>query len=519
MEEVCLKIISCRLENFASYKFLDFNFENQGLTLIQGATGSGKSTLCDAIPWVLFGRTAKDGSVDEVLSWGIEEITKGRVTIVLQEAFYIVITRTRGHRAKDNDLVFYNIACGVRSPETRGKDLNDTQKLINNLLGIDSALYLSGAYFHEFSQTAQFFITTAKNRRAICEQLVDLSLAKNLQTKLSEEKKVLTKTAESYGQKVQLYADRIQQLSKPNDYQKKSDNFEQDKMALESKIGAEIIKLTKQVKLKDYFINASSELNQVSIVLGKEVCPECGSKKNSHQHLKLAEMKFELTQEMRENDSVKEKIEQLQQRLKIESAKENIYGELIKKQERDLKEAEEKFNQFEDLQDLAELQLDDVEQLLDVVNDLRGVTIKNTIQQLEDKTNQLLSNHFDAEIKVLFEVADADKLDVTIMKDGNVCSYSQLSKGQRQLLKLTFGVSVMRVVQNHSGVSFNAIFLDESMDGMDDNFKLKTFRLLQELEKEYESVFVVEHNEAFKSMFSNKYTVELVNGASVIEQT
>jgi len=59
-----VKILSCVLENFASYERLEFDFSPQGLTLIEGPTGSGKSTLCDAIPWILFGRTAKDGALD-----------------------------------------------------------------------------------------------------------------------------------------------------------------------------------------------------------------------------------------------------------------------------------------------------------------------------------------------------------------------------------------------------------------------------------------------------------------------
>jgi ABC-type lipoprotein export system ATPase subunit len=95
--------------NFGSYKHLEFDFNSNGLTLISGPTGSGKSTLCDIVPWILFGRTSKGGAVDEVRSWDAEEATTG--TLMLHG---ISITRSR----KPNDLTIDG---------RRGKDLNDTQ--------------------------------------------------------------------------------------------------------------------------------------------------------------------------------------------------------------------------------------------------------------------------------------------------------------------------------------------------------------------------------------------------------
>lgn len=508
-----MRVISCNIQNFASYKSLEFNFENQGLTLIQGATGSGKSTLCDAIPWVLFGRTAKDGAVDEVLSWPGDQVTRGELLVETLPGVIVRITRVRGE--KSNDL-YMEDAMAYTTP-TRGKDLADTQRLINLRLSIDSALYLSGSYFHEFSQTAQFFTTTAKNRRAICEQLVDLSLAKNLQTKLAEQKKELATIHETNANDIRLYSSMIQNLSKPNEYKKKADSFETDKAAKIVSLKADIAKLD-SIKSDAYFAEANRELQQAEKALGTDRCLECGSKKHSDQHSKLEAMFSDLRQEVRENDRNKEKLTQLKVELKKTEAAENIYNELLVKTSIELDKVRKQLDTAKELQHNTTISMSDIELLFEVVDDLRGVSIKNTIQQLESQTNILLSKHFDAEIKVLFDVVDADKLDVTILKDGNLCSYSQLSKGQRQILKLCFAVSVMRTVSNRHGIQFNCAFFDESMDGMDDNFKVKTYRLLEELALEYESIFVVEHNEALKSLFNSKYTVELVNGSSVIEK-
>ena len=173
-----MRLISASLENFASYKTLDFDFTNKGLVLIQGPNGAGKSTLCDVIPWILFGRTAKNGPVDDILPWSGETPTKGTLRLE-HNGQEITVSRCR----KPNDLYI--------NQDTRGKDIPDTQRLINRLLGLDVDYFLSAAYFHEFSQTSTFFTTTPKVRRLISEQLVDLTLAKSLQTKVATEKKVI----------------------------------------------------------------------------------------------------------------------------------------------------------------------------------------------------------------------------------------------------------------------------------------------------------------------------------------
>lgn len=201
-----MKVLSCSLQNFASYESLEFNFNDQGLCLIEGPTGSGKSTLCDAIPWVLFGRTAKGGTVNEVLSWPGDKLTSAELLLSTGETIY----RSRGPKAGDNDCLILSL----KGDPIRGKDLQDTQKLINNLLGFDYDLYLSAVYFHEFSQTAQFFTTTAKNRRAICEQIVDLSLAKRLQLATSESKKIISKEIDKIDNKIITLTSNIAQLNR-----------------------------------------------------------------------------------------------------------------------------------------------------------------------------------------------------------------------------------------------------------------------------------------------------------------
>lgn len=508
MEKSSLQLISCHLQNFASYREVSFDFRNQGLTLIQGATGAGKSTLCDAVPWCLFGRTSKDGAVDEVVSWNANSTTCGSITVDINGS-HILIVRTR----KPNDLYY------CTSPDLtprRGKDLNDTQKLINNLLGIDSSLYLSGAYFHEFSQTAQFFTTTAKNRRAICEQLVDLSLAKNLQLKLAEQKKEISTKIQKHEQSIQSYGEKIQYLARQNDFHEKSKNFEANKAEAIGSLVSLIQSTEAKIKSDEYFAEWSREIIQATKAIGKSICSECGGPKNSQAHSNISHMRHEFELESRDSARLKVNLEGYQRALKKEQASENIYRDLIEKMALESTSIKEAYSKLKLELKEFNIELEDVELLSDIIVDFRGFIIKNTISNLEGHTNQLLEKHFDAEIRVLFDIEEADKLDVTIFKDGNQCVYTQLSKGQRQLLKLCFGVAVMSTISNRHGINFNAIFFDEALSGLDDTMKNKAFGLFKTLGLQYESIFVIDHSIEFKTLFDRQYTVQLINGSSVI---
>lgn len=475
-----MKVISCSLQNFASYKSLEFNFNDQGLCLIEGSTGSGKSTLCDAIPWILFGKTAKNGSVDEIISWPGTEVTIG--TVYFEDG--LEITRSRGSKAKDNDLSFCRENdTGTVSPK-RGKDLQDTQKLINNLLGIDSDLYLAGAYFHEFSQTAQFFNTTAKNRRMLCEQIGDLSLAQKLQIGISENKKLNFKELGEIDNCINIHKSNINLLNK----MQTAESTKFDAWETEHKKTVEYI-------VKRYH---TFEAGRKKVISNK--CGACGTILSEpkelidHSQNPYKERVDELNEEVNpHSSSVKDFSKEIHSKNKILESTKHIYDNLL-------------------------LKINDLEMLESIIQDFRGIIVRNAITQLENNTNDLLTRHFDAEIKVEFSAQDADKLEVSIQKDGNICAYTQLSKGQRQLLKLCFGVSVMKAVANQHGVKFHQIWFDESTDGCDENVKLKALKLFEELALEYESVFLVEHNETVKAMVNNKYTVELVSGNSVICQ-
>lgn len=573
-----MKILRAKIYNFASYKELIFEFTNQRLTLISGPTGSGKSTLCDIIPWVLFGRTAKNGAVDEIRSWGEADATDG--TLEFQHgSHYYYVRRIRGEKVND---LYYGFLTDYGAKGTRGKDLNDTQKQINQLIGIDVETYLMGSYYHEFSQVASFFATTAKVRRGITEQLADLILAKNLQEKSSAYNKEIKKELLDLKQEIALQNNTLQHLQKQyeteenrleewyskqrqqleelesnaKNYDRKklqvleelfyeSSLHEQEQTRLKEITQSDIQACTTKLKTDAYYLEAKADLMLKMIALKHDKCSECGAAKNTDQVMLLDKRVYQLTRDEEENIKTRRRLIDLGIVLNKTAKPSNPYTKLIQQEKErkntyleQIEELKKKENPYVKSQESAsevikaqqlntkstellinELSVEqaDIELLNTTLDAFRGAIIARTIDYLQDSTNKLLNNHFDAEIRVLFSVVDADKLDVGITKDGHTCTYTQLSKGQRQLLKLCFGVSVMKAVSNHNGVNFNCLWFDESVEGMDDSMRIKSFGLLEALAIDYDSIFVVDHSEAFKSQFNNRYDISMINGNSIVE--
>ena len=471
------------VENFGSYECVEFPVGEQGLCLIQGATGSGKSTLCDIIPWILFGRTAKGGAVDEVLSWPGKKVTQG--TAIFDDGTNIA--RKRGPKAKDNDLYYYMFdeESAVAGDLIRGKDLSDTQRLINELLDMEYELYMAGSYYHEFSQTAQFFTTSAKNRRALCEQLTDLSLATKLQPKLIEKYKFYDSMRRQLESDQRSAESKIEVLQKMQQLEHtKSDNWNLE-----------------HARKMDYLLKKVEEFElKATQTPSDNKCRSCGQSL-PHNH----------TPQKRQDNPYIEQLASLETEVNPHTGGVKDYTDEIRNWKIEL------LSISEQLQNL-ELEVGNIETLQDCVAAYRAQSIVDSTYILQNSTNKILSEYFDAEIKVSFSVEDADKLDITIHKDGNVCSYTQLSKGQRCLLKLAFSVSVMKAIKDYHSVDLNCAFFDEALDGLSEELKVKAYRLFETLIQDYGSVFVVEHSTELKAMFPNSYKVELINGESFIEK-
>jgi len=517
-----MRIHSCEIENFVSYRRLKFDFDDNGLVLIHGSTGSGKSTLCDVLPWILFGITAKDGAVDEVIAWNKDGPTVG--SICLEWAGNeLVIFRSRGGSKSD---LYYRLNGSL---PIRGKDINDTQLKINAIINSNSSTFLASTYYNENSISARFFTATAKQRRQLFENIVDLNLIKTITTNLTESKHTISQNLIKLINSEEKYDVLIRQSE--SDIK----NLTQLKLKFEqtskSKIQEDILKLKQSIE--DYIQNLkivqtqlndnktqSEVIQQDLAILSKEKCKSCGNPIKNSKSVDLQDKYNILYKERTKLASTKDYIEEhislsKEQIIELETrSEENPYIQLIEdKTNQWNKHIQEQKNITQQAHLLSD-KLNDLTDLENILIEARKTQINNTVSNIEAKVNQYLSEYFDSEFVVSFDIKASDKIDVVINKDANNCSFNQLSKGQKQIFKLCFGIAVMEVLHNTKFTSLNIAFFDEALDGMDDDFKSKAFNLFNSLQDVYQSIYIVEHSADFKTKFTTKYNVTITNGES-----
>lgn len=534
-----MKILSFSISNFGSYRKLSFDVADNGLCLIYGPTGSGKSTFQDAPCWVLYGVTAKDGSVDEIKSWQGTGATKGIVELELENGA-ITVVRTRG-TSHQNDLYFTEINDKI----VRGKDITETQVLLEKRIGVKKDVYIAGCYFHEFSSSGSFFTDKAKDRRALFERIASLELMKtitdNAVIKIKELKKsyefeeIKLSNAKSRASvlKNELNSTSINakqwnsmQVAKIVEYTRKYKEFDRIKSAKIADLTALAEKHdAEQIEMRLAAVEKMQILKKQLAVSSIAKCVTCGrsdADSNTgvieYQIKQLTNIKAQsnpytgmLDQATKQDNHYGEQIAQA-------SAEQNPLSSEFNRLEAKVNEIISQIHRTEVILDRIDQEKDDLELVRDIAVGVRGQILEDSVKQIQMTTNEYLNTYFEAEIKVDFKLEKTDDLKVSIQKSGYDCVYSQLSKGQRGLLKLCFAVAIMKATSERAGVHFEQLFFDESLDGLDADMKIKAFSLFKGLNIDHKSIYLIDHASEFQNMFEKKYQVKLVGDLSEIEE-
>lgn len=509
-----MKLHKCKVTNFGSYKELEFDFPSVGLGLISGPTGSGKSTFQDIVSWILFGVTPKGGTVDEVRSWQSDEPTKGHLILETWSGETISVCRIRG-KPNENDLFFTNE--NKLCASSRGKDLQDTQKLLNEKLGVTEEVYNIATCYNEFSLIGGFFRLNKAKRKEVFETIASLEFPKKLgekaQVKKAEVKKelqVLESKLKESEYKYNYNQSQIQEITELRD------GYHRFKVINLAKLEAKLSSIPDRDKVDLDYRNIRHQKKLLQ--MQKSECDKCGQSIKNSELIELMKRESEILKRMSSidmieanNEAIHRKLDELKFETNPYESQLNNKVKLILPFKQDVEDLSKEVNQFK-------TELLSLEQLSDLTVKLRAELLRKSVSTIQNETNRYLETYFDSEIKVTFSVTNNDNIDIVIQKNEYECSYTQLSKGQRGLLKLCFSISVMEVVANRVGQHFSTLLFDESLDGLDTELKIKAFALFQELSKSHESILVIDHCNELKEMFDKRYEVELVNDHSVIHE-
>jgi DNA repair exonuclease SbcCD ATPase subunit len=252
-----LNLKTLTIRNFRSYGDYDTVVNLYGLGpvfimgLIEGTNlscGAGKSSIADAITWVLFGRLpSKDKPADNV----INHFTGCNCVVKIETIEGYTITRTRGVNGH-NDLFIHH---------PNGTDVSDStnqnaQQHLNKLFGLDYEIFSASVFFAQFGKP--FLELPDTKRKKMLERLLGLTkfdfyaeVAKEkCQTVELDQTKYVTETA-SYEQEVLRLSKTIESN---NDEQS---NFEKTRKNRITKYHDDILLIDKQFETK---IKSTQEL-------------------------------------------------------------------------------------------------------------------------------------------------------------------------------------------------------------------------------------------------------------------
>lgn len=175
---------SIQAKNFLSWESLKFNIES-GVTLIQGYNhdddtpeGSGKSAILNALSWCIYGKLPKEANIDDV-------IREGQKSCEVQIEFgHDFIVRTR----KPNDLFILKFD-GTEHKIIKGKDAKETQKMIEDLVGLSFEAFCQSIYFAQ-NNPKKFITSNQEEKGKILSEVQDLEIFDNARKEVLELQKI-----------------------------------------------------------------------------------------------------------------------------------------------------------------------------------------------------------------------------------------------------------------------------------------------------------------------------------------
>ncbi len=201
------------LHNFFSYHWASLDFSGLHTACICGENGAGKSSLLEAISWVVWGKS-RASSEDDIIRIGETEAWVDFVFQCQEQIFRI----KRSHRRGQSSSLEFQIetAQGFRSITAKG--LRATQQQIIEQLKLDYETFLSSAYLRQ-GRADEFMVKKPAQRKQVLVDLLKLdhydqlsAQAKEIASQAKAESKLLQESVERLEETLAASADLGAQL-------------------------------------------------------------------------------------------------------------------------------------------------------------------------------------------------------------------------------------------------------------------------------------------------------------------
>ena len=168
------------LKNFLSYHEASLNFRGLHTACICGSNGAGKSSLLEAITWVVWGKT-RAATEDDVIHNGAKNVRVDFDFICNNQTYRVIRSRPYGRSGSLEFQVATN--SGFRSLTAKG--IKATQNEIIACLKLDYDTFINSAYLRQ-GRADEFMLRRPSDRKQVLADLLKLDRYEELASKAKD---------------------------------------------------------------------------------------------------------------------------------------------------------------------------------------------------------------------------------------------------------------------------------------------------------------------------------------------
>ncbi|MFB2978421.1 exonuclease subunit SbcC [Microseira sp. BLCC-F43] len=156
------------LKNFLSYRKATLDFSGLHTACICGSNGAGKSSLLEAITWVIWGE-CRAASEEDVIHAGADEVQVDFIFHYQDATYRVIRTRTRG----GSSVLEFQVKTPSGFKVLTERGVRSTQQLIIEHLKLDYDTFINSAYLRQ-GRADEFMLKKPNERKQILADLLKL---------------------------------------------------------------------------------------------------------------------------------------------------------------------------------------------------------------------------------------------------------------------------------------------------------------------------------------------------------
>ena len=207
------------LKNFRKFRDVTIDFPD-GITGVVGLNGVGKSTIFEALSWILFGTIAARTSADEIKRVGTvsSDRCRGELEFIFEDSNYRIVREMHGKSSSITATASVNGKIAATSADT-------VSKFIQKKLGMDFKSFFTSIFAKQKELNALSTMVASERRPLILRMLGIDSLddvIKEIKSDKKEKQSIIDRlgqdlTDEKGKDKIDIYKIEIKQLEKQRD--------------------------------------------------------------------------------------------------------------------------------------------------------------------------------------------------------------------------------------------------------------------------------------------------------------